>query len=128
MNTLVFGGFAAVALLIALVGVAGVLAFSVSARTREFGVRIALGAQPGTILSSVLMEGVVIAVIGVASGVFVGFVLLRVIGSSIQELKAPGVLPLIGSAIVILAAAVIASAVPAMRASRVDTVSALRAD
>jgi putative ABC transport system permease protein len=128
LNTLVFGGFAAVALLIALVGVAGVLAFSVSARTREFGVRIALGAQPGKILSSVLMEGVVIAVIGVASGVFVGFVLLRVIGNSIAELKAPGILPLIGSAIVILAAAVIASAVPAMRASRVDTVSALRAD
>jgi len=128
LNTLVFGGFAAVALLIALVGVAGVLAFSVSARTREFGVRIALGAQASKILSSVLMEGVFIAVIGVAAGVFVGYAALRLLGSSIQELRAPGWLPLLASAIVILAAAVIASAVPAARAARVDTVRALRAD
>jgi predicted permease len=128
LNTLVFGGFAAVALLIALVGVAGVLAFSVSARTREFGVRIALGAQAGNILTGVLMEGVVIAVIGVAAGVFVGYGLLRLLGSSILDLKTPGMLPLIGSAVVILAAAVIASAIPAARAARVDTVRALRAD
>jgi putative ABC transport system permease protein len=128
LNTLVFGGFAAVALLIALVGVAGVLAFSVSARTREFGVRIALGAQAAKILTSVLMEGVVIAAIGIAAGVFVGFISLRLLGSTIQELKMPGVLPLLGSAAVILAAAVIASAIPASRAARVDTVQALRAD
>ncbi|MGA2809842.1 MAG: ADOP family duplicated permease [Candidatus Acidiferrum sp.] len=128
LNTLVFGGFAVVALLIALVGVAGVLAFSVSARTREFGIRIALGAQPEKILGGVLMEGLVIAVIGVAAGVLLGFVLLRVIGSSVQELKAPGMLPLAASAVVILVAAVVASAVPAARASRVDTVRALRAD
>ncbi len=128
LNTLVFGGFAAVALLIALVGVAGVLAFSVSARTREFGVRIALGAQAGKILTSVLMEGVVIGVIGVATGLFVGFVFLRLIGSTVQELKTPGALPLLVSGIVILAAAVIASAIPAARAARVDTVQALRAD
>jgi len=128
LNTLVFGGFAAVALLIALVGVAGVLAFSVSARTREFGVRIALGAQAGNILTGVLMEGVAIAVIGVAAGVLVGYGLLRLLGSSILDLKTPGMLPLIGSAVVILAAAVIASAIPAARAARVDTVRALRAD
>src|SRR5271170_2658901 len=128
LNTLVFGGFAAVALLIALVGVAGVLAFSVSARTREFGVRIALGAQAGKILTGVLMEGVAIAVIGVAAGVLVGYGLLRLLGSSILDLKTPGMLPLIGSALVILAAAVIASAIPAARAARVDTVRALRAD
>jgi putative ABC transport system permease protein len=128
LNTLVFGGFAVVALLIALVGVAGVLAFSVSARTREFGIRIALGAQSGKILGGVLMEGAVIAVIGVAAGVLLGFVLLRVIGSSVQELKTPGLVPLIASAVVILVAAVVASAVPAARAARVDTVRALRAD
>jgi putative ABC transport system permease protein len=74
------------------------------------------------------MEGVVIAVIGVAAGVFVGYGLLRLLGSSILDLKTPGMLPLIGSAVVILAAAVIASAIPAARAARVDTVRALRAD
>ena len=61
LNTLVFGGFAAVALLIAVVGVAGVLAFSVSGRTREFGIRLAIGSQPRHLLTGVIAEGVVIA-------------------------------------------------------------------
>src|SRR5262249_15994819 len=68
LNTLVFGGFAALALAISVVGVAGVLAFSVSGRIREFGVRLALGAHPRRILTNVLIEGMVIAVIGVAAG------------------------------------------------------------
>src|SRR5258707_5170710 len=59
LNSLVFGVFAAVALAIALVGVAGVLAFSVSARTREFGIRLALGSQPRNLLRSVIVEGAV---------------------------------------------------------------------
>src|SRR6202008_2190756 len=68
LNALVFGGFAAVALAIAVVGVAGVLAFSVSARTREFGVRLALGSQPRRLLATVIFEGVVMAAAGVAAG------------------------------------------------------------
>src|ERR1700691_1692362 len=68
LNSLVFGVFAAVALLIAVVGVAGVLAFSVSARTREFGIRLALGSQPGNILRGVVAEGVVMAAVGVLAG------------------------------------------------------------
>jgi cell division protein FtsX len=69
LNAVVFGGFAAVALLISVVGVAGVLAFSVSGRTREFGIRMALGAQPSNILRGVLIQGLVIAGIGVGAGV-----------------------------------------------------------
>src|SRR5208337_1369251 len=69
LNAIVFGGFAAVALLISVVGVAGVLAFSVSGRTREFGIRIALGALPRRILAIVLVEGAGMAGIGVAAGV-----------------------------------------------------------
>ena len=72
LNTLVFGGFAAVALLIAVVGVAGVLAFSVSGRTREFGIRLAIGSQPRHLLTGVIREGVVIAVAGVVAGVLSG--------------------------------------------------------
>ena len=68
LNSLVFGVFAAVALLIAVVGVAGVLAFSVSARTREFGIRLALGSQPKNLLRGVVTEGVVMAGVGVAGG------------------------------------------------------------
>src|SRR5206468_1858143 len=67
LNALVFGGFAAVALTIAIVGVAGVLAFSVSARTREFGVRLAIGAAPRHLLTRVLGEGAVIAVSGIVA-------------------------------------------------------------
>ena len=74
LNAIVFGGFAAVALLISVVGVAGVLAFSVSGRTREFGIRMALGEQPRNILTNVLREGMVMAGIGVAVGAGLGFV------------------------------------------------------
>jgi putative ABC transport system permease protein len=128
LNAIVFGGFATLALLISVVGVAGVLAFAVSGRTREFGIRIALGAQPASILSKVLSEGLVIASLGVAAGVMVGFVLARAVGSYVAEAQLPGAVPLIVSAAVILAAAVIASAIPATRAARVDAVEALRSD
>src|SRR5207247_2747784 len=77
LNTVVFGVFAAVALAIAVVGVAGVLAFSVSARTREFGVRLAIGAQPRQLLASVIAEGAVMAAGGVVAGAACGYVLVR---------------------------------------------------
>jgi len=128
LNAIVFGGFAAVALLISIVGVAGVLAFSVSGRTREFGIRLALGAQPTKILSDVLLEGLVMAGIGVASGVVLGIALTRLAASYITAIDQPGALALGASALVILAAALIASAVPAARAARVNAVEALRAE
>jgi predicted permease len=128
LNAIVFGGFAAVALLISVVGVAGVLAFSVSGRTREFGVRIALGALPSNILGIVLREGVAMAGIGVGAGVVMGFGISRVIGKYAEEIHPPGVLVYAASAVVILGAAVIASAVPAARAARVNAVEALRAE
>jgi putative ABC transport system permease protein len=128
LNAIVFGGFATLALLISVVGVAGVLAFSVSGRTREFGIRQALGAQPRSILAKVLSEGLVIAGVGVAAGFVVGFALERTIGKYINIVQLPGALPLIASAAVILAAAVIASALPAARAARVDPAEALRAE
>jgi putative ABC transport system permease protein len=128
LNAIVFGGFATLALLISVVGVAGVLAFSVSGRTREFGIRQALGAQPRSFLTKVLSEGLIIAGFGVAAGLVVGFVLERTIGKYIGEVQSPGALPLIASAAVILAAAVIASALPAARAARVDPSEALRSE
>ena len=72
LNAVVFGGFAAVALLISVVGVAGVLAFSVSSRTREFGIRMALGAQRRDILKDVLVDGLIMASIGCRVGVVLG--------------------------------------------------------
>ena len=128
LNAIVFGGFAGVALLISVVGVAGVLAFSVSSRTREFGIRMALGAQPRNILTNVLIEGLVMAAIGVGAGVVLGLVIARAIGNYVAVIDQPGPLAFIGSAVVILTAAVLASAVPAGRAARVNAVEALRAE
>jgi putative ABC transport system permease protein len=126
LNTLVFGGFAMLALLISVVGVAGVLAFSVSGRTREFGVRLALGALPGRILSQVLVEGIVIGVLGIAAGGLLGFALARLIGAYVENVKLPGAVPLAGSVGVILLATLIASLLPAMRAARIEITQALR--
>jgi putative ABC transport system permease protein len=128
LNAIVFGGFAAVALAISIVGVAGVLAFSVSGRTREFGIRLAVGSQPHSILTGVLGEGLWMSGIGVVAGALGGFALARVVGSYIQNVQLPGVVPVVGSAAVLLVAAVIGSLLPAARAARVDVVQALRAE
>src|SRR6202011_1763305 len=128
LNTVVFGVFAAVALAIALVGVAGVLAFSVSARTREFGIRLALGSQPQRLLKGVIVEGAVMAGAGVLAGAAFGYVAARLAGSYFFEVKMPGALPVILSAFVLLAAAVVASWLPAARAARIDVIEALRSD
>jgi predicted permease len=128
LNAIVFGGFAAVALAISIVGVAGVLAFSVSGRTREFGIRLAIGSQPRTILTGVLAEGLWMSGIGVVAGAAGGFALARVVGSYIQNVQLPGALPTAVSAAILLIAAVVGALLPAARAARVDVVQALRAE
>jgi predicted permease len=128
LNSVVFGVFAGVALLIAVVGVSGVLAFSVSARTREFGIRLALGSQPKSLLRGVVAEGVAMAGVGVLAGAAFGLVVARVAGSYFGDLKMPGALPVIVSAFVLLGAAVVASMLPAARAARVDVIQALRSE
>jgi putative ABC transport system permease protein len=128
LNSLVFGVFAAVALAIALVGVAGVLAFSVSARTREFGIRLALGSQPRNLLKGVIVEGAVMAAAGVLAGAAFGFVMARLAGSYFLEVKMPGAFPVVLSAFVLLVAAVVASSLPAVRAARIDVIQALRSE
>jgi putative ABC transport system permease protein len=125
---LVFSGFAGIALLIAVVGVAGVLAFSVSARTREFGVRLAVGSTPGHLLARVLAEGVLIAAIGIAAGAAGGYILVAVARKVFATVQLPGALPVTAAAGVLIAAAVVASLIPAARASRVDVMQALRSE
>jgi putative ABC transport system permease protein len=128
LNAVVFGGFAAVALLISVVGVAGVLAFSVSSRTREFGIRMALGAQRRDILKDVLVDGLIMATMGVLAGVVLGFGLSEAAAKYVTAIHEPGVLAFVASAFTILLAAVIAAAVPAARAANVNAVEALRAE
>ena len=129
LNAFVLSGFAGVALLIAVVGVAGVLAFSVSARTREFGVRLAVGSSPRHLLVGVLSEG--------ASDrgdryrrrrcgrLRVRAAWRRVIS---RTCSLPGALAGLGAATVLAGAAILASLMPAARASRVDVLQALRSE
>lgn len=126
LNSLVFGGFAIVALTIAIVGVAGVLAFSVSARMREFGIRLAIGSQSSRLLAGVVGEGAVMATTGILAGALSGYLLARLAGSYLLDMKMPSALPVAVSAVVLLIAAIGASALPAARAARVDVLQALR--
>ena len=128
LNSVVFGVFAAIALSIAVVGVAGVLAFSVSARTREFGIRLALGSQPQRLYQDVIAEGAAMAAAGVVAGAVFGFVLARVARSYFADVTMPGVLPVAASALVLLTVAVIASMLPAKRAASVDVIQALHTE
>jgi len=128
LNALVFAVFAGVALTIAVVGVGGVLAFSVSARTREFGIRLAIGSAPRHLMMRVLRDGSAIAVAGIVAGALGGFAFARIAGAYIEGVRIPGALPLAAAAVVLVAAAVVASLMPAARASRIDVIQALRAD
>ncbi len=128
LNAFVFSGFAGIALLIAVVGVAGVLAFSVSARTREFGVRLAVGSAPRQLLARVVGEGVTIAAAGILAGVLGGYALARIVSGLFDHVERPGLLPIAGAAAVLIGAAVAASLIPAMRAARVDVLQALRSE
>jgi putative ABC transport system permease protein len=128
LNTFVFSGLGGIALLIAVVGVAGVLAFSVGARTREFGIRLAVGSTPRDLRSGVLRDGVRIAAFGIAAGAVGGYALVRVAEGVFGTVQRPGALSLIGAAIVLIGAAAVASLLPAMRASRVDVLQALRSE
>src|SRR5581483_9905722 len=106
VNAMVFSGFAGVALAIAIVGVAGVLAFSVSARTREFGVRLAIGSSPAALLTKIVREGALIGVIGIVVGAASGLALAKIISSVVVEIEMPGVVPIVASACVLVVAAV----------------------
>jgi putative ABC transport system permease protein len=128
LNAMVFGGFSIVALAIALVGVAGVLAFSVSARTREFGVRLAIGSTPAHLLNRVLREGAIIAIFGIVTGTVGGLALVRVVSSYLGDIAMPGAVTIVATAATLVLAAVLASLMPAARASRVDVLQALRSD
>lgn len=127
LNTVVFGVFAAVALAIALVGVAGVLAFSVSARMKEFGIRLAIGSDPRRLVAGVIQKGLLIAGAGLVAGAGGGFALER-LARAYLPVSTPGAMPIAGAALVLLVAAVIASWVPARRAGRVDVIQVLRSE
>jgi ABC-type antimicrobial peptide transport system permease subunit len=128
LNTAVFGLFAVVALAIAVIGVAGVLAFIVSAQTREFGIRIALGSLPQNILAGVVGNGAVMAATGVGVGIAGGLAAARIAASYLEHVQMPGALVVAAAGAVLIAAGIGASLVPAARAARTNVIEALRAD
>jgi hypothetical protein len=108
--------------------VAGVLAFSVSGRTREFGIRIALGSMPQHILRSVVKNGAMMAAVGIVLGVGGGFAAARLASHYLEQVQMPGAIAVGAAAALLLVAGVAASIVPAARAARTNVIDALRAD
>jgi putative ABC transport system permease protein len=125
-NTLLVGAFALLALLLAGIGIAGVLATSVSRRTHEIGVRLALGARPRKLVTMILREGMVLAAIGLAVGWPVAWMLSRVMGSLLFEVPPHDPVAFAGAAALVGIVAAAASGIPAWRATRVEPISALR--
>jgi putative ABC transport system permease protein len=127
-RTLLLGVFAAVGLTLTLVGVYGVISYGVSQRTREIGIRVALGAQPGSVLRLVLGGGIRLAVIGAAAGIAGSLALARVFKSLLFDIKPTDPVTLVSAALLMLVVALAASYVPARRATRVNPIDALRQD
>jgi predicted permease len=127
LNAWVVSGFAGVALLVAAVGVMGVLAFGVSARIRELGVRLAIGSTPRRLLLGVMAEGARLVALGIGAGAAGGYLFARIAVGSFG-IPMPGPFTLAGAALVLMTAAVLASLMPAARAARVDVLQALKVD
>jgi ABC-type antimicrobial peptide transport system permease subunit len=126
--TVLLGLFGAMGLVLGALGLYGVLSYLVSQRTREIGVRLALGAQQSTILRMVVNRGLVLAGAGIAAGLVGAFLLTRVMRGVLFGVTSTDPLTFIGVAVVLLAVASVASLIPALRATRVDPLVALRAE
>jgi predicted permease len=122
------GAFGALALLLAAVGLYGVIAYSVSMRTREMGVRMALGARPGDLLSLVLRQGGRLALVGIGAGALLAALVGRVLASLLYGVSALDPIAYAAAAVVLVGVATLASLVPALGAARVDPLRALRGE
>jgi ABC-type antimicrobial peptide transport system permease subunit len=122
----VLGGFAALALVLALLGTYGVLSYSTAQRTHELGIRIAVGARPDEVIGMVLRSGAVLAAAGLAIGVAVYLGLARVLDSMVYGIGPRDPVIVAGGLALLLGAALLASWLPARRAARLSPMVALR--
>lgn len=127
-STYLLGAFASIALLLTTLGIAGVVAYSVAQRTREIGLRVALGATRTTILSLVLREGLTYAGLGVVAGVGLALALTRLIRSLLFGVQPTDAVTFVGVTGVVALVSTAASLLPAFRATRVDPMVTLRAE
>ncbi len=122
------GAFAVVALLLAAIGIYGTIAYSVGERTREIGVRIALGAQPRQVLTLVLNQGLILALVGIAIGLVVSFVATPVLSSVLYGVTAHDPMTLVIVSLLLIAVSLLAAFIPGLRAARVDPIVSLRCE
>jgi putative ABC transport system permease protein len=126
LASMFLGVLGLIALLLAGIGLYGVMAYSVSQRTREIGIRMALGADPKGVLRMVMRRGLFLALSGIAAGLAIAFAAAPQIAPLLYRISPADPVSIMGAALFLIAVAVLASLIPALRATRVDPILALR--